>query len=106
MHAFWVICFSFTAIFAFAFLFVGCATLLRFDDREEAEIHRELSEARKRSWVHRELRAFRFIRHEAFTFERLVEGWRSRRDTRRFIGLGASFLMLALITGYFTGAFH
>jgi hypothetical protein len=106
MHAFWVICFSFSAIFAFGFLFAGWTTLLQFDDREEAEVHRELAEARKRSWIHRELKALRFIRREAFTRERLAEHWRTRRDTRRLICLGAVFLTLAVITGYFTGVFH
>lgn len=106
MHAFWVISFSFSAIFAFAFLVAGWVTLIQFDEDEEAKIHRELADARKQGWIQRELRALRFMRHEAITWERLVEHWRNRRDTRRLIGLGTLFLTLAVITGYFTGAFH
>ena len=106
MHTFWVISFSFSAIFAFAFLVAGWVTLIQSDEDEEAKIHRDLDVARKQGWIHRELRALRFMRHEAFTLQRLIEHWRSRRDTRRLLGLGTLFLALAVITGYFTGAFR
>src|SRR5258707_9925763 len=104
MHTFWVISFSFSAIFAFAFLVAGWVTLIQLDDGEEAKIRRELADAGKRGWIQRELRALRFMRHEALTLERLVEHWRNRRDTRKLIGFGTLFLTLAAITGYISGA--
>ena len=106
MHAVWVISFSFSAIFAFAFSITGLVTLISLDDREQAEIHRELAEARKQGWIQRELRAHYFIRHEAFAWKRLAEHWRARRDARKLIGLAALFVTISVIIGCLLGAFQ
>jgi hypothetical protein len=105
MHVFWIITSSVSATFAFAFLLAGFVTLIQFDDREEAAVHRELADARRQSWLQAELRALHWMRHEAFAVRRLFEHWRARRESRWLLCLGVLSLALAATAGYFAGAF-
>ena len=105
MHVFWIITASFSATFAFAFLVAGLVTLIQLDDQEEAAVHQDLADARKRGWLQGEFRALHWMHYEFITVPRLLEHWRTRRDTRWLICLGVLSLGLAATAGYFAGAF-
>ncbi len=104
MHVFWIITGSFSATFAFGFLIAGWVTLIQFDDKEEAAVHRELAGTRKQGWLQRELRALHWMRNEFITVPRLLGHWRARRETRWLICLGVVCLVVALMAGHFAVA--
>lgn len=104
MHVFWIITASFSATLAFGFLIAGWVTLIQFDDKEEATVHRDLADARKQGWLQRELRALHWMRHEFMTVPRLLGHWRGRRETRWLICLGILCVVLAVTAGHFAAA--
>jgi hypothetical protein len=105
-HVVCIITASFSATFAFAFLVAGLVALIQFDDQEVAAVRRDLADARKHGWLQRELRTLRWMHCEFITGPRLLEHWRTRRETRWLICLGILCLALAATAGYFAGAFE